>query len=135
MIVLTDRDGGMWQGALQNLQHDLAAYDTAKNKGGDVAVVEEEEKKLVKAMKRVGNSHPDPQVRDHWLQKALSFEKGNKKDKTNILQDLGKGLGILLLTPVALAGAAMFGAGAIIYGVGSFIKGLGNLLTAGHFRR
>jgi hypothetical protein len=124
MVDLSNRDEDeMWRAALRDLQTKIAAYDTAKKNGYEV----------VKAIKHVADSHPDPQVRAHWRQKAEEFEKGDDKVKSNILLDIGKGLGILLITPFALAGAVIFGAGAIIYGVGSVIKGLGSLLTVGKF--
>jgi len=128
MVDMSDRDEGMWKAALQDMHIKFKEYNAAKKKGKDDA---EEEKQVVKAIKRVADSHPDPQVRVHWQQRAESFQNGDDNAKTHILEDIGKGLGILLITPFALVAAVLFGAGAVIYGVGSVVKGLGNLLTGG----
>jgi hypothetical protein len=131
MVDHFDDDEETWQTALKDLQRQLVACKEATFD----ETRKEEEKKLIVGMKRVGDSHPDPKVRMHWEEKAKAFEKGNQKEKDNILEELGRGLLILLLTPFALVGAVLFGAGAIIYGVGSIIKGLGTVMTGGLLNR
>jgi hypothetical protein len=127
------KDEGEWKVALKNMQLDVAAYDDAK-KAGNEDEKKKEGWKIVQGMRRLADIHPDANVRKHWEEKAKAFEKGDDKAKSHILEDIGKGLLILLATPFALAGAALFGAGAIIYGLGTFVKGLGTLLTGGIFR-
>ncbi len=75
--------------------------------------------------------------RAHWRRarggiEALDGEKEKKKE--SILAGISKGLGIIVLTPVVLSGAVLFGAGAIAYGTGKFLVGLGHVATCGKLR-
>jgi hypothetical protein len=127
-------DDERWQRELRNLQRLMAQYTGARSRG-DEALSNTLAHRIVEAMQRLAQTHPDPRVREHWREKAIEFAAADETDREHILADIGKGLLILLATPFALAGGVLFAAGAIVYGVGTFVKGLGNLATGGVFRK
>lgn len=106
------------------------------------------EELILAGMRRLAAIHPDAVQRAEWGLReaqfaraletgeggsaALEAEAENKKE--TVLAGIGKGLGIIVLTPVVLAGATLFGAGAICYGTGKFLVGLGHAATCGKFR-
>jgi hypothetical protein len=47
----------------------------------------------------------------------------------SMFKDVGVGLGLIVVTPVALGAAALAGAGAIIYGTGLVVTSIGRALT------
>ncbi|KAJ1305628.1 hypothetical protein OPQ81_000625 [Rhizoctonia solani] len=115
--------------ALQDLfQKRREASDT-----GDEAQVKALDRQIVSAMHDVGNAYPDQESKDAWYAKAGQYESSSAEEKENILMPLAKGLGILIATPFAVAGGAIFAAGGILYGAGKTIQGVGNLLTGGVF--
>ena len=93
-----------------------------------------EESNIIESMQRIGDSHPDPNMRDYWKNKAEEFLQSDATGKEHILAGVGKGLAILLITPFALLAGVLFGAGTLIYGAGVLVKGLGTVLTGGIFR-
>lgn len=122
-----------WKEALENLQEKMKRYAEVAKKDNKKATKNAIDS-VVDAMQKVGDSHCDPPVREHWYAKAEAFGKGNDEEREGMLTDIGKGLLILLATPFLLVGGVLFAAGAIIYGVGSVVKGLGNLVTGGVFQ-
>jgi hypothetical protein len=122
-----------WQDAVKDLQGQVVLYQGAKE-SGDTAQQRVAEQRVVEGMRRISDTHTDPKVRQEWKAKADEFERAGDAKKEHILKNLGKGLLILLATPFALAGAAIFAAGAMLYGVGCVIQGLGTILTAGSLR-
>ncbi|KAH7323404.1 hypothetical protein B0J17DRAFT_683331 [Rhizoctonia solani] len=85
-------------------------------------------------MHKVGDAYPDEESKDAWHAKASQYESSSTEEKENILMPLAKGLGILIATPFAVAGGAIFAAGGILYGAGKTIQGVGNILTGGAFK-
>ncbi|EJD00145.1 uncharacterized protein FOMMEDRAFT_159791 [Fomitiporia mediterranea MF3/22] len=57
-----------------------------------------------------------------------------RDEKDTMLMGLAKGVGILLFTPVALAGAGVFGAGVMLYASGKIVVELGHMMTFGRLR-
>ncbi|KLO18315.1 hypothetical protein SCHPADRAFT_899929 [Schizopora paradoxa] len=106
------------------------------------------EELILAGMRRLAAIHPDSVQRAEWglreAQFARALESGEggsaaleaekEKEKETILAGIAKGLGIIVVTPVILAGATLFGAGAIFYGTGKFLVGLGHMATCGKFR-
>lgn len=86
-------------------------------------------------MRAVGDAHPEPAIRDEYYAQAAAFERSDKAGKNKIVHELGRGFAVLLVTPLALAGAALVAAGAVLYGTGKVVAGLGNLLTRGAMNR
>lgn len=86
---------------------------------------------VVAAMRVIGDSHPDPAVTRRWHERANDFAHAGEGRRCGMLQDIGKGLLILVATPVAVAGVAVASAGGIIYGTGLFLRGLGSLMMCG----
>jgi len=123
-----------WKESVDHLQKQMMVYQQTSEMGDNKAT-EEEAQKAAEAMRRVGDSHTNPNVRREWCERAEAFQRGNKNERSSMFGDIGKGLLIILATPIALAGAAIFGTGAILYGTGSLIKGLGDLMTAGFVGR
>ncbi|KDN46679.1 hypothetical protein RSAG8_04059, partial [Rhizoctonia solani AG-8 WAC10335] len=100
---------------------------------GDEEQVKALDQQIVSAMHSVGDAYPDEESKDAWHTKASQYESSSTEGKVNILMPLAKGLGILIATPFAVAGGAIFAAGGILYGAGKTIQGVGNILTGGVF--
>jgi hypothetical protein len=125
-----------WKASLQHLHKRMGVYDGASKRidyPEAEAEAEAEAEKVAAAMRRVGDNHTDPDVKKVWYEKADNFATASPSERATLFDDIGKGLLILLATPFALAGAAIFSAGAILYGTGMLVKGLGNVLTFGAF--
>jgi len=123
-------DEEVWKASLDDLEKQMVVYESISKRGDDKAT-EAEAEKVAAAIRNVGDSHTDPKVRQEWYEKADKFAKADSSERVTLFDDIGKGLLILLATPFALAGAAVFAAGAILYGTGMLVKGLGNVLTGG----
>jgi hypothetical protein len=119
-----------WQRALRDLQRLMGRYEQAK-RSGDEALSNGLAHEIVRTMQRLATMHSDPRVRELWRNRAEEFSAADADVKAHILDDIGKGLLILLATPFALVGAVLFAAGGIVYGVGSVVKGLGKVFTLG----
>ncbi|CCO34938.1 hypothetical protein BN14_09049 [Rhizoctonia solani AG-1 IB] len=116
-----------------NILQDLFQKRRDAANRGDKAEMAAVDQHIVSAMHNVGNAYPDEESKDAWHSKANQYESSNAEEKENILMPLAKGLGILIATPFAVAGGAIFAAGGILYGAGKTIQGVGNLLTGGVF--
>lgn len=126
--------GYEWQVALCNLQTRLQELKREKqwwNWKGDPKRVKATEELVIAAMRRLASIHPDPAIQGEWNERADKFSTGEEKEKEGIAEGVGKGVAILLVTPFALAGGAVFAAGAMVYGIGKIVVGLGNVLTLG----
>jgi len=119
-----------WRRVLRRLEGLIEMYEGANN-----ALKRDLEPRIIEAMLRLAEIHPDSAVREYWGERAAAFDRADSEAKDHILADVGKGLLILLAAPFALAGAVIFAAGGIVYGAGSIVVGLGNLMTGGFFRR
>ncbi|KAJ6531673.1 hypothetical protein DFH09DRAFT_1326430 [Mycena vulgaris] len=97
------------------LQKKLRQYNRAKKRGHEETV-----KRRMREIPGLGEGHSDPEVHAEWIRKAEAFETASEEDKQNMLLDIGKGLGIIIVSPFLLAGG-------VLYGVGLFIIGLGDL--------
>jgi hypothetical protein len=129
----SDLEDEAWKASLDYLQERMVVYAGASKRRDDDQEAEAEAEKVAAAMRRVGDSHTDPNVKKVWHEKADDFSKASPSERVTLFDDIGKGLLILLATPFALAGGAIFAAGAILYGAGMLVKGLGNVLTFGAF--
>ncbi|CAE6437460.1 unnamed protein product [Rhizoctonia solani] len=116
-----------------NLLQDLFQKRREATNAGDEATVKALDQEIVSAMHSVGDAYPDEESKDAWHTKAKQYDSSSADEKENILMPLAKGLGILIATPFAVAGGAIFAAGGILYGAGKTIQGVGNLLTGGVF--
>jgi len=105
------------------------------------------EQLVLEGMRHLARSHPDSTAQADWAARAENFArtleeaKNSGKDDSpqstendSILKDIGKGLGLIVLTPVALAGACVFASGAILYGTGKLIVGIGHAMTFGKMK-
>jgi hypothetical protein len=113
-----------WKSSLRNLEHHMGTYKSQAQAGG---ALEQEAEEVAKAMEQVADSHTDPKVKTHWRQKARIFRVAKADEREGILEEIGKGLLILLTTPFFLVGAVLQAAGGILNGVGLVLKGIGRL--------
>ena len=65
-------DEKRWNAALKRLKTDLNNYKVAQ-KSNDEDLKKKEEANIIEGMKRIGDSHPDPNMRDYWKKKAEEF--------------------------------------------------------------
>jgi hypothetical protein len=119
---------------LLNALQDLFEQRKVANNRGDEEAVKSIDQRIVATMRNVGDAYPDEASTVAWHEKADEYESGNAEKKESILMPLAQGLGILIATPFAVAGGAIFAAGGILYGAGKTIQGVGNLLTGGVFQ-
>ncbi|KAJ7139122.1 hypothetical protein C8R44DRAFT_727231 [Mycena epipterygia] len=113
-----------WQEVLSQLKRKLRKLKKYKEQGRHEAAIKRLLREIEGLMRKLAQNHPDPKVRAEWTRKADEFNKASEREKENMLLDIGKGLGIIIVSPFLLPGG-------VLYGVGLFTKGLGNLLTAG----
>jgi hypothetical protein len=109
----------------------LEAVGGAK-KNGDLEQVKVLEHQAAAFMERMAALHGDPVVRQSWKKNAAAFFRGHP-DAT-IAEDVGRGLAILLVAPLAVGAGAFIAAGAMLYGAGQLISGLGVIFTGGLIR-
>lgn len=106
------------------------------------------EELVLSGMRKLARIHPEPEARLDWQTRADEFaaaiRKGastgtfeefiaNDKKKESILEGLAKGLVLLCMTPVAVAGVAVFSIGAMTYGLGKVVVSIGHVMTFGKF--
>src|SRR5205823_5368404 len=119
--------------ALKSLEEAMKEYKAAKQSTDDDELkavrVLRAENRVIAAFEMLQSIDPDLERRVLWEERKAKFKKGDTNEKEHILEGLGKGLAILLLTPFVVAGGAIFAAGSIVYGAGKVVVGLGNLLT------
>ena len=104
------------------------------------------EELVLGGMRKLARIHPEQDARANWHLRAEQFAGtmmtgesanseeaflANEKEKETILDGLGKGLALLLMTPVVVV---VFGTGAMVYGLGKCTVTLGHLMTFGKFR-
>lgn len=128
-----------WNTTLRQLQNKLQDFENNKDwRGKRKGKKNGKEnsstiKDIIGTMIQLASLHPDARVKDEIKKQAERIESAD--DKENVFRDFRKGVGLLLLTPFALAGAAVFAAGTLIYGSGKIVIGLGNILTLGKLRK
>ena len=86
-------------------------------------------------MYRLATLHPDPFYRNQINEQVRRIETASDHQRDNIFSELGKGMGLILLAPFAVAGATVFAVGTLFYGTGKVIVGLGHVLTFGRLQR
>ncbi|KAJ7705683.1 hypothetical protein B0H16DRAFT_692574 [Mycena metata] len=106
-----------WQTKLKKLEKQIRKYNWSKNGPREANVI-------VASMRDLAASHIDPKVQAYWNRRADAFERAPDADRKSILLDIGRGLGILIAAPFAIAGA-------VLIGTGMLLKASGNLLTGG----
>ncbi|KAF8211687.1 hypothetical protein K438DRAFT_2011183 [Mycena galopus ATCC 62051] len=109
-----------WKEKLQKLEGKIRKYNWMK-RGDETAIV--------KSMRDLAASHNDPQVQAYWTRRANEFEKAPDPDKKAILKDIGRGLGILIAAPFAIAGAVLIGTGMLLKAGGNFLTGSSSKFT------
>jgi len=90
---------------------------------------------IIGGMLKLASIHPDPSVKAEWNGRAAevkeTFDNPNatEAEKESVLEGIGKGVGILLITPFLLVGGAIFTVGAVLGGVGKTLSGIGRVIT------
>ncbi|KIJ94828.1 hypothetical protein K443DRAFT_683460 [Laccaria amethystina LaAM-08-1] len=115
-----------WNKALQNLDIKMAAYRHSRTVGNG-REVDRAAEDIASAMENIANKHPDSRVQAEYRAKAEKLRNSTGANRESIVEDIGKGLLILLTTPFALVGAILGTVGQILNGVGSILRGLGKL--------
>ncbi|KAJ7047890.1 hypothetical protein C8F04DRAFT_1387045 [Mycena alexandri] len=105
-----------WQTKLKSLEKKIRKYNWSKNGPSEASVI-------VDSMRDLGASHSDPKVQAYWNRRADAFERAPDADRKSILLDIGRGLGILIAAPFAIAGAVLIGTGMLLKASGNFLTG------------
>ncbi|KAH9949831.1 hypothetical protein B0H21DRAFT_69545 [Amylocystis lapponica] len=119
-----------WKVALVHLQRQIELYKDAKSTG-DKEEADRAADAIPEYMHRAADIHPDHDVKAKMNKDADEFANADEKTRESMLHPLAKGLLILLATPFALVGAALFAAGGIVYGTAKVLEGVGKGLAAG----
>ncbi|KAF8161656.1 hypothetical protein B0H34DRAFT_388705 [Crassisporium funariophilum] len=114
-----------WKESLEVVRKQMVVYREATAKG-DKRGAEAAAEDVSSAMENVANAHEDPKVKREWKENARKFRE-RPDERESILEEIGRGLLILLTTPFALAGAIIYSTGVMLGGVASILKGLGSL--------
>ncbi|KAJ7223285.1 hypothetical protein GGX14DRAFT_427300 [Mycena pura] len=113
-----------WEQIEDLLRQSLRTYELAQ----DRAEVKRLRRTILRLMAALAEIHPDPVERGRYDARTKEFEKASDARKENILLDIGKGLGLVIVSPFLLTGG-------ILYGLGLFLRGLGNTFTGGALGR
>jgi hypothetical protein len=124
----------VWKQSLDVLEKQVVVYENTSKQGDDEATVTAT-MGVAEAMRRVGDSFIDPEVKRKWHDWANKFSIGHPEERESTLVDAKKGLFLLIATPFAVVGASIFAVGAMLYGAGLVVKSLGNVATCGFFNR
>lgn len=116
-----------WNEALQNLDKRMRIYYSRAKAADNKEEMDNYVEDIALAMEDVASRHPDPKVQKEYRTKAQKLRNSTSDKREGILEDIGKGLLILLTTPFFLVGTALQAADQILRGVGSILRGLGKL--------
>jgi hypothetical protein len=117
---------------LEDLHWRLASLERARTERSvDKTEFANQRDQVYSTMRRVSEIHPDPVVRYEYRIKAEEI----KKSKGGAMRNIGVGLGVIILSPFALAGAALLLSGGIIAASGEAIVHIGHALTAGQLKK
>ncbi|ESK96199.1 hypothetical protein Moror_7189 [Moniliophthora roreri MCA 2997] len=96
--------------------------------------IKEQEANIYRKLMDVGNSATDSRVREHYHRTAAFFMKAAPEKKGGIVNDVSRGIIMILAAPSALLVASLVAAGEIVVGTGLLIKGIGKILSGGSLR-
>jgi len=122
-----------WKGAIENIEKQIVEYRAVFNQPKadperKAAAVEG----VAAAMEEAAESHNDPKVKQYWTQNAQKFRGASDEfERESLLEDVVKGIALIIGTPFALVGAALMAAGMILEGITKVLKGLGLLFIKG----
>jgi len=117
-----------WNETLQHLGKKMAIYRQAKM-GGNGQGIGGAAEDVALAMEDVATKHRDLKFKKVYRAKADKIRKSTGDNREAVVEDIGKGLLVLLTTPFALAGAILGGVGQVLGGVGSMLRGLGKVVN------
>lgn len=86
----------------------------------------------------VAQSSEQPSNRRLWSRRVARFSCGHAEDvipidstAVKVARDIGRGVAIIVVIPIALAVAGLAGTGVIVYGFGLVLRGIGSAFTCG----
>ncbi|KAJ7223306.1 hypothetical protein GGX14DRAFT_694368 [Mycena pura] len=113
-----------WEQIEDLLRQNLRRYEQAQDRNE----VEQLRRTIFRLMAALAEIHPDRVKRERYNARTKEFEEASDAQKENVLLDIGKGLGMIVVSPFLLTGG-------VLYGVGLFLRGLGNAFTGGALGR
>ncbi|KAF9270784.1 hypothetical protein L218DRAFT_939638 [Marasmius fiardii PR-910] len=123
--------------AAHRLQLAIEEYRAAQEQLGGAGasaqnrqIVKEHEEAIIRKLKEVGDNSNDLRVREYYHRTADLFMRAAPDKKKGILNDIGRGLMLLIAAPIALCAASIGAAGDILAGAGLMIKGIGKTVVA-----
>lgn len=119
-----------WQAA-SKLVHDLMREWEHAKEEGKKEKMEELQPRILAAMRAAADIHLDPGVQLTLRTNADNWEEASDEERAKQLHPILMGLGALLVTPFALAGAAVVGAGAVLWGTAKLLQGIGQGIAMG----
>src|ERR1700761_454764 len=117
-------DAAGWGKIEDLIVQNLKRYELAQDRNE----VEQLRRTILRLMAGLAEIHPDRVKRERYDAKTKEFEEASDAQKENVLLDIGKGLGMIVVSPFLLTGG-------VLYGVGLFLRGLGNAFTGGALGR
>ncbi|KAG7099818.1 hypothetical protein E1B28_001628 [Marasmius oreades] len=118
--------------AAQRLQLAIEEYRAAQEQFGGAGastqnkqIVREQEEAIIRKLKEVGDNSNEIRVREYYHRTADLFMRAAPEKKKGMLNDVGRGLVMLIATPLALCAASIGAVGDILAGTSLLIKGIG----------
>ncbi|KAG7099807.1 hypothetical protein E1B28_001618 [Marasmius oreades] len=94
----------------------------------DKQTVREQEEAIIRKLKETGDRSNDIRVREYYHRTAELFMRAAPGKKKGILNDVGRGLVMLVAAPIALCAASIGAVGDILAGTGLLVKGIGKTM-------
>jgi hypothetical protein len=120
------------QTSYTRLKGEISAYNATEDhtSGSDDTLTRNSEDKeaqhIASAMQAIGDTHPDPQQRVEWRQRAQQFRQAKKEKRKEILRRVGKVVDCVLGMPCAIVGTSLRITGGALHLAGSVIGGAGD---------
>ncbi|KAL0580685.1 hypothetical protein V5O48_001326 [Marasmius crinis-equi] len=117
--------------AAQRLQLAIEEYRAAqegmRGGGNDEAtkrLIREQEEAIVRKLRDVGDNSTDHHVREYYHRTAELLVKATPEKKDGIVNDVGRGLKMIIAAPIALTAASIGAVADILAGLGYLTKGV-----------
>ncbi|KAG5647406.1 hypothetical protein DXG03_000477 [Asterophora parasitica] len=112
-----------WPQSVHHLQQQIEDYHETEEQGREPT--EAQAQQVVDAMRGVGDTHPNPNVRRDWYQRADTFSRATRSVRRWAVRESRGVIGTLLHIPIAVVGLAFRIVGGVLHAAGSILEGLG----------
>ncbi|KAK1218703.1 hypothetical protein PQX77_018602 [Marasmius sp. AFHP31] len=86
-------------------------------------MMKQQEDVIFRNMRKMGDNSSDQRVRDYYHRSADRFRMGELKEKNGVMNDMGRGLTMIIAAPINLGAASVRTVADILLGLGLLMKG------------